>query len=51
MYYLSGYVIEVCLKVAIAMFYFCHSKNPSIIMKNVFNSISILTKESHRQEI
>ena len=37
-------VIEACLHVAIAMLYFCHSKNPSIIMKNVFNSISTLKK-------
>ena len=30
-----------CLKVTIAMFYFCHSKNSSNIMKNIFDSISI----------
>ena len=35
------HVIENCLKVTIAMFYFCHSKNPSNIMKNIFNSITI----------
>ena len=29
------------MKVTIATFYFCHSKNPSDIMKNTFNSISI----------
>ena len=31
---------SVCLKVTI-LFYFCHSKNASNIMKNIFNSISI----------
>ena len=35
------HVIDDCLKVNIAMFYFCHSKNPSNIMKNIFNSITI----------
>ena len=35
------HVIEACLKITIVMFYFCHSKNPSNIMKNIFNSISI----------
>ena len=35
------HLIEVCLKVTIAMFYFCHSEHPSDIMKNIFNSISI----------
>ena len=35
------HVIEACLKVTIAMFYFCHLKNLSNIMKNVFNSNSI----------
>ena len=34
-------VIEACLKVTIAIFYFCHSKNPSDVIKNIFNSISI----------
>ena len=33
-------VIEAYLKVTI-MFYFCHSKNPSDVIKNIFNSISI----------
>ena len=35
------HVIEACLKVTIAMFYFCHLKNTSGIMKTIFNSISI----------
>ena len=35
------YVLRACLKVTIIIFYFCHSKNPSNIMKNVFNSIFI----------
>ena len=35
------HVLEACLKVIIAMFYFCHSNHPSNIMKNIFNSISI----------
>ena len=35
------HVIENCLNVTIAMFYFCHSKNPSNIMKNIFNSVTI----------
>ena len=34
------HVTEVCWKVMSAMFYFCHSKSPSSIIKNVFNSIS-----------
>ena len=34
-------VIETCFQVTIAMFYFCHSKNPSDAIKNIFNSISI----------
>ena len=38
-YYL--HVPEACLKVIIAMFYFCHSKNSSNIMNNIFISISI----------
>ena len=29
------------LKLIIAMFYFCHSKNSSNIMKESFNSISV----------
>ena len=43
MYYLL-HVIESCLKVTIATFCFCHSKNPSNIMKNVFDSLYILEK-------
>ena len=39
------HVKEVCLKVTIAMFYFCHSKNPSNIMKIFFNSISIFSRK------
>ena len=34
------HVIGACLKVIIAMLYFCHSKNSSNIIKNIFNSIS-----------
>ena len=41
MYYLSPSNGVACLKVTIAMFYFCHSKNPLNIMKNIFNSIFI----------
>ena len=42
------HIIEACLKVTIAMIYFFHSKNPSNIMKNIFNCISlhILEKKS-----
>ena len=35
------HVIKACLKVIIATFKFCHSKNPLTVMKNIFNSISI----------
>ena len=35
------HLIEVGLKVTIAMLYFCHWKIPSDIMKNIFNFISI----------
>ena len=35
------HAIEASLKVTIAVFYFCHSKNPSNIMNNTLNSISI----------
>ena len=35
------HVIEACLKVAIARFYFHDSKSPSDVMKNIFNFISI----------
>ena len=34
------HVMEVCLKVT--MFYFCQSKNPSSIMKKVFNTIRFI---------
>ena len=34
------HVTEARLEVTIAMFYFCHSKIPSDVMKNIFNSIS-----------
>ena len=50
MYYLD--VIEAaCLKIFIAIFYFCHSKNPSNIMKNILyimrkNSISVYSLKS-----
>ena len=33
-----------CLKVTIAMFYFCHSKSSSNIMKNIFNSIYMVAE-------
>ena len=42
--YLHG--IDACFKVIIAMFYFCHSKDPSIIMKNTLNSLS---RSSHQR--
>ena len=35
------HLIEACFKVIVAMFYFCHSRHPSDIMRNIFNSISI----------
>ena len=35
------HLIDACLKVTIAIFYFCYSKNPSDVIKNIFNSISI----------
>ena len=35
------HVIEACLKVTIVIFFSFHSKNPSNIVKNIFNSISI----------
>ena len=34
------HVTEARLEVTIVMFYFCHSKIPSDVMKNIFNSIS-----------
>ena len=40
-YVIYLHVIETCLKVIIATFYHCHSKNRSNIMKNISNSISI----------
>ena len=35
------HVKEACLKIAISIFYLCNSKNPSDVMKNIFNSASI----------
>ena len=35
------HVREVCLEVIIAMFYFCYSKNPLDVMKNIFDFIYI----------
>ena len=35
------HVTKACLKVTIVIFYFCHSKNLSDVMKYIFNSISI----------
>ena len=35
------HLIVVCLKVVIAMFYFCHSQNPSDVMENLFNTHSL----------
>ena len=35
------HVIETCLEVTTATFYFYPSKNPSDVMKNIFNAISI----------
>ena len=35
LYVLYLHVIETCLKVMAAMFYFCHLKSSSNIMKNV----------------
>ena len=36
MYHLSGCNRDLFIKVTIAMFYFCHSKNSSTIMKDIF---------------
>ena len=36
MYYLSA-----CNRVIIAIFCFCHSKNPSDVMKNILNSEAV----------
>ena len=35
------HVIQACLKGTIGMFHFCHLKNPSDVMKDIVNSISI----------
>ena len=35
------HVTDTCLEVIIVMFYFCHSKNPLDVMKNIFDSIHI----------
>ena len=39
--YIYLHVIQICLKVTIAIFYFCHSKNPANVMKNILNSTPI----------
>ena len=36
MYHLSGCNRDLFIKVTVAIFYFCHSKNSSNIMKNIF---------------
>ena len=41
MYIIYLHAIEVCLKITIAVFCFCYSKNPLNIMKNIFNGFSI----------
>ena len=38
---LSARNADLFIEVIIAMFYFCHLENPSNIMKDIFNSISI----------
>ena len=40
-------VIGACLKVTIAIFCFCHSKNHSHIMGNIFNSISTYSSKKN----
>ena len=46
MYYSSACNRDLFIKVTIAMFYFCHSKNPSNIMKDIFiPSLYILEKK------
>ena len=44
-------VISACkrglFKVMVAIIYFCHSKSPSNIMKNNFNSISIYSQKNY----
>ena len=45
MYYLSACNRDLFIKVAIAMFYFCHSKNPLSIIEDIFNSTSLYSWE------
>ena len=40
------HVTDACLKLIIALFYFCHSNHSSNIMKNIFDSIYIFLKKS-----
>ena len=45
------HVIEACLKVTVAVLYFFfHSKNPSDVIKNIFNSISIYLLTNRRNK-
>ena len=39
------HVIQACVKVTVAMFYFSSLKNASDVMKNIFNSISIYSRK------
>ena len=41
------HLIEACLKVSSAMFYFCNSNHLSNIMKNIFNSISLYFRKKN----
>ena len=40
------HVTDACLKLIIALFYFCYSNHSSNIMKNIFDSIYIFLKKS-----
>ena len=40
------HLIDACLKVIIAVFYFCHWNHCSNVMKTIFNSISIYLRKN-----
>ena len=44
------HVVEACLNVTIAMFYFFHSENPSDVVKNIFKSISVYLLTNRRNK-
>ena len=43
------HVIDTCFKVIIAIFYFCHPKNPSNIIKTIFNPKNSLLHKYKKQ--